>query len=94
MNKCLTSNQEAYQAQMSKLEEKLNKSNQEKDKEIQDLSAQLRDIMFYLDSQAKFNEMKDVSKEELQESKTIIQQDESQPGASASAKAAARRKRK
>lgn len=95
LNKCLTSNQEAYQAQLSKLDEKLNKSNQEKDKEIQDLSAQLRDIMFYLDSQAKFNEMKDVSKEELQDSHTIIQQDENPSGvASASSKAAARRKRK
>ena len=56
--------------------------------------------MFFLDAQTKFSESKDISKEELQESQMIIQQDDSNLGAtggkaqSASSKAATRRKRK
>ena len=57
--------------------------------------------MFFLDAQTKFSESKNISKEELQESQMIIQQDESHLGAtgnsktqSASSKAANRRKRK
>lgn len=81
LNKCLSSNQEIYQKKLLSLEESLNKSNKEKEKEIQDLQAQLRDIMFYLDAQAKFDESKDVTKEELQDSQLIINQSESSASA-------------
>ncbi len=75
MNKCLMSNQEVYQKKLHSLEESLNKSNQEKEAEIQDLRSQLKDIMFYLDAQSKFNESKDVTREELQDSHMIITSD-------------------
>jgi BRCA1-associated protein len=101
LNKCLVSNQEINSSKINKLEEKLKRSDEEKEREISDLKLQLKDIMFYLDAQAKFSESKDVSKEELQDSHLVIQQDESSAGASgnskaqsSSAKAASRRKRK
>ncbi len=99
LNKCLTSNQEVYQSKLTSLEENVKKLNKDKDAEIDELKQQLRDIMFYLDAQSKLNESKLVSKEELQDSHVIIQQDQAAASGStstqsASAKAAASRKRK
>lgn len=76
LNKCLSSNQEAYQNKLTKLEENLKKLSNDKDNEIQDLKAQLNDIMFYLDAQNKISQVKDVSKEEIEQSHMVIQQDE------------------
>lgn len=103
LNKCLIANQETNTNKLKKLEENLKRSNDEKEIEISELKSQLKDIMFFLDAQNKFSESKDISKEELQDSHMIIQQDESSAGAtgvgsskvqSASSKAANRRKRK
>ena len=103
LNKCLIANQETNTNKLKKLEENLKRSNDEKESEISELKSQLKDIMFFLDAQNKFSESKEISKEELQDSHMIIQQDESGAGAtgvgsskvqSASSKAANRRKRK
>ncbi len=96
LNKCLASNQELYQSKLTSLEESLKKNNHEKDKEIQDLQLQLRDIMFYLDAQSKMSESTHLTSDEIQSSQTIIQQDEAAaaPQLSHSAKMANRRKRK
>lgn len=74
LNRCLTSNQIVYQAKLNELEEKLKKSNEEKNYEIEELQSQLRDIMFYLDAQKKLAD--NITTEEVQESQMIIQQNE------------------
>ncbi len=70
----MTSNQEAYQTKLNTFEDSLKKLSKEKDEEVQDLKSQLKDIMFYLDAQNKIAESKDVSKEELDQSHMIIQE--------------------
>jgi BRCA1-associated protein len=100
LNKCLTSNQEIYQTKLNNLEESFKKSNQEKEKEIQELQLQLRDIMFYLDAQNKMSESKEVTQEEIQNSQLVINNTENEAGgasgvtATPSSKLASRRKRK
>jgi BRCA1-associated protein len=92
----LTSNQDAYQTKLSLLEDNFKKLNLEKDKEIEELKSQLRDIMFYLDAQNKMSEST-ISKEELQDSKLIIQQDSSNEatlGATGVSKSSGRRRNK
>lgn len=93
LNKCLSSNQEVYQTKLNQMEESLKKLTQEKDSEIQELKSQLRDIMFYLDAQNKISESKDLTKEELQESHVIIQQDQA-AGTSSGATGKSNRRRK
>lgn len=100
LNKCLTANQELYQTKLSTMEEKLKSFEQCKNKEIEELQSQLRDVMFYLDAQSKMSNSSDVTGEEIQASQMVIQQDEaaastsSAPKLSNSAKMASRRKRK
>lgn len=76
LNKCLSSNQEVYQGKLAKMEENLKKLSQEKDSEIAELKSQLKDIMFYLDAQSKIAESKDVTKEEIDQSQLVIQQNQ------------------
>jgi len=99
LNKCLTMNQEIYQKKLATLEERLKNYDKDKSREIEDLQAQLRDVMFYLDAQAKMTS--EVTNEEIQESSMLIQQEENPSGGGAqapklsnSAKMASRRKRK
>jgi len=98
LNKCLTMNQEIYQKKLSILDEKLKNYEKEKSREIEDLQSQLRDVMFYLDAQSKMT--KEATKEEIQESSLLIQQEENPSGGaqapkiSNSVKMANRRKRK
>jgi BRCA1-associated protein len=97
MNKYLTSNQELYQSKMKLLEEQLKKAKVEKETETAELQSQLNDLMFYLDAQSKISNMKDISKDELQESSIHIDtssQASTSSNKSASAKLADRRKRK
>ena len=75
LNKCLGSNQESYQLKLSAIEESMKKTVQEKDEEITELQSQLRDIMFYLDAQNKFKDSTMVSRDELQDSHLVIQQE-------------------
>lgn len=76
LNKCLSSNQEVYQSKLAKMEENLKKLSLEKDAEIGELKSQLKDIMFYLDAQSKISEMTTVSKEEIDQSQMVIQQNQ------------------
>jgi len=91
-------NQEIYQKKLATLEERLKSYDKDKSREIEDLQAQLRDVMFYLDAQAKVTS--EVTNEEIQESSMLIQQEENPSGGaqapklSNSAKMANRRKRK
>ena len=102
LNKCLTTNQELYQKKLTSLEDKLNNFESDKSKEIEDLQSQLRDVMFYLDAQAKMANAGDLmTNDEIQESSIVIQQTEAESGnnnqakiQSNSAKMASRRKRK
>lgn len=51
MSKAMQDNQSAWQKQYSELEGKFNSYKYEKDKEINDLKEQLRDIMFYFEAE-------------------------------------------
>jgi BRCA1-associated protein len=92
LNRCLTSNQTAYQAKLNELEDKLKKSNDDKNKEIEELQSQLRDIMFYLDAQKKIAD--NATSDELQDSHMFIQQNESASSSSSSLPRQRRRRKK
>lgn len=75
-NNCLRSKQDMYQQKLTKMEENIKSLSTEKDEEIKELKSQLRDIMFYLDAQNKISESKDITKEEIEQSHVVIQQDQ------------------
>lgn len=94
MNKCLTSNQEAYQSKLTALEDNVKKLSKEKDQEIDELKSQLRDIMFYLDAQNKFAASNEVSQEELQQSHLLIAQQENDNASGSTPTSKTRRNKK
>lgn len=51
MIKALRSNQSCWQSKCSQLEEKFEKYQNEKEKEICDLKDEIRDLMFYMEAQ-------------------------------------------
>ena len=56
MNACLRRNQEEWQSKLRRSEVELAVVNETKDREIQELKDQVRDLMFFLESQAKIQE--------------------------------------
>merc|ERR1719245_2301844 len=56
MNENLLHNQEAWQKKFNDLESQMSQMQVEKDKEIQDLKEQIRDVMFYLEAQNKVDQ--------------------------------------
>merc|ERR1712025_689847 len=53
LNKSLRQNQEEWQCKLKRAEIEVNVIKEVKDKEIEDLKEQVRDLMFYLEAQAK-----------------------------------------
>lgn len=51
MVKALRSNQSGWQSKCSQLEEKFEKYQNEKEKQISDLKDEIRDLMFYMEAQ-------------------------------------------
>jgi BRCA1-associated protein len=72
LNKCLRDNQEGWNKKVKNLEEKLSKVTHERDKEIDELKEQVRDLMFFLEAQNKLKNSNEVSVEEIQESTVIV----------------------
>jgi len=56
LNKSLTQNQEEWQTKLKRAEIEVNVLKEVKDKEISELKEQVRDLMFYLEAQAKVKE--------------------------------------
>ncbi|CAI8029577.1 BRCA1-associated protein [Geodia barretti] len=56
MNKCLSDNQRLWKDRVTMLEEKIDITIKQKEKEMRDLREQVRDLMFYLETQKKIAE--------------------------------------
>lgn len=72
MNKCLLENQVVWQKRVTSLENEMKEFTVSKDKELQDLREQLRDVMFYMEAQGKLQQAEGVSQEEIQGSHVIV----------------------
>lgn len=74
MNKSLLENQNVWQRQITELESRAKEMNEQKDKELEELREQLRDMMFHLGAQQKLSEHDglSVSQKELQEGQVIV----------------------
>ncbi|XP_029941243.1 BRCA1-associated protein isoform X2 [Salarias fasciatus] len=67
MNRCLRANQAQLQAQLSNEEDKRKESGEHKDSTIADLQEQLRDVMFYLETQQQIQHLPPEARSEIQE---------------------------
>ncbi|XP_053376205.1 BRCA1-associated protein-like [Mercenaria mercenaria] len=72
MNKCLLENQLVWQKRVTSLENEMKDFTAAKDKELQDLREQLRDVMFYVEAQGKLQHAEGVSQEEIEGSHVIV----------------------
>lgn len=76
MNKCLRENQQAWQQRLSETELQLKQIQESKTKEIQDLKEQIRDLMFFLETQEKLKSVSDETREEIASGQIVVQQNE------------------
>ncbi|KAM4720534.1 BRCA1-associated protein isoform 1-T1 [Anableps anableps] len=67
MNRCLRANQAQLQAQLAEEERKGKESGERKDVVITELQEQLRDVMFYLETQQKIEQLSSEARSEIQE---------------------------
>ncbi|XP_077995910.1 BRCA1-associated protein-like [Glandiceps talaboti] len=72
LNRCLRENQHLYQSQKQDVETKLKQIQQEKDKEIQDLQEQVRDLMFFLEAQNEISNASDETRQEIQDGQIVV----------------------
>ncbi len=76
MNKCLRENQQAWQQRLSETELQLKQIQESKTKEVQDLKEQVRDLMFFLETQEKLKSVSDETREEIASGQIVVQQNE------------------
>ncbi|XP_024154632.1 BRCA1-associated protein [Oryzias melastigma] len=67
MNRCLRANQAQLQAQLAEEERKAKESGERKDTVIAELQEQLRDVMFYLETQQKIEQLSSEARSEIQD---------------------------
>ncbi|CAH1800491.1 unnamed protein product [Owenia fusiformis] len=79
MNQCLRENQKDWVKRVEELETKFNHSIASKDKELQDVQEQLRDVMFYIEAQQKLSKTTEVSQAEIQGGHVIVGEAASKP---------------
>ena len=72
MNKFLRENQEEWHQKLKATEDKLTKLNEVRDKEIDDLKEQVRDLMFFLEAQDKLKNSAEVTQEDLENSSVSV----------------------
>ncbi|XP_066507005.1 BRCA1-associated protein [Hoplias malabaricus] len=86
MNRCLRANQQQLQGQLQEEEKRGHEAMSQKDVQIAELQEQLRDIMFYLETQQQINQMPADARQEIQEGQINIASAPAapQPGPSAS----------
>ncbi|CAF1020986.1 unnamed protein product, partial [Didymodactylos carnosus] len=96
MNEQLRLNQTYFQQEIQKMKEQFDVHIKQKDKEMDELKEQLRDVMFYIDGQQKLKEMSDLSKDELETSQVVVTSpsDNSTGASSTSSNRTQRRRRK
>ncbi|XP_015831054.1 BRCA1-associated protein isoform X1 [Nothobranchius furzeri] len=72
MNLCLRANQTQLQGQLAEEEHKAKESGERKDVVITELQEQLRDVMFYLETQQKIEQLSTEARSEIQEGQINI----------------------
>ncbi|XP_047229217.1 BRCA1-associated protein isoform X1 [Girardinichthys multiradiatus] len=72
MNRCLRANQTQLQTQLAEEERKGKESGDRKDVVITELQEQLRDVMFYLETQQKIEQLSSEARSEIQEGQINI----------------------
>ncbi|XP_023816620.1 BRCA1-associated protein isoform X1 [Oryzias latipes] len=72
MNRCLRANQAQLQAQLAEEERKAKESGERKDAVIAELQEQLRDVMFYLETQQKIEQLSSEARSEIQDGQIDI----------------------
>ena len=72
MNKCLSTNQKLWRDRVEALEEKIDVTIQQKEREMKELQEQVRDLMFYLETQKKIEASPEGTQRELQEGHVLL----------------------
>ncbi|XP_035247752.1 BRCA1-associated protein [Anguilla anguilla] len=79
LNRCLRANQAQLQAQLREEERRAQEGGEHKDGRIAELQEQLRDVMFYLETQQQISQMPAAARQELQEGQINIASGPSPP---------------
>lgn len=79
MNRCLRANQTQLQTQLQDEERRAREAIQRKDTAISELQEQLRDVMFYLETQQQINQMPAEARQEIQDGQINIAAAPGQP---------------
>ncbi|XP_070571889.1 BRCA1-associated protein-like [Ptychodera flava] len=72
INKCLRENQKELHTKLQVLERKQQQDQSEKDKEIQEMKEQLRDLMFFLEAQNQISNASEETRQEIQEGQIVM----------------------
>lgn len=72
MNKCLRANQIVLQNKLKDEEKLLKETCEQKDVQIAEIQEQLRDVMFYLETQQQINHLPAEARQEIQEGQINI----------------------
>ena len=72
MNKCLSTNQKLWRDRVEALEGKIDVTIQQKEKEMKELQEQVRDLMFYLETQKKVEASPEDTRQELQGGQLVL----------------------
>lgn len=74
MNMCLSTNQKLWRDRVESLEEKIDVTIQQKEREMKDLQEQVRDLMFYLETQKKVEASPEEMRQEIQKGHVTVPQ--------------------
>lgn len=72
MNKCLSTNQKLWRDRVEILENKIDVTIDQKEREMKELQEQVRDLMFYLETQKKVEASPEDTKQELQKGHVVV----------------------
>ena len=72
MNKCLSTNQKLWRDRVEALEGKIDVTIQQKEKEMKELQEQVRDLMFYLETQKKVEASPEDTRQELRGGQLVL----------------------
>lgn len=74
LNKCLSENQKLWKDRVGILETKIDNTIEQKELEMKELQEQVRDLMFYLETQKKVAASSDGTRQEIQEGQVVVTQ--------------------
>lgn len=74
INECLRDNQQQWHSRVEELEAQLKKTVSEREKEVEDLKEQLRDVMFFIEARQTLQNAPDVSQDEIREGQIVVGQ--------------------